>query len=392
MNGENNNDTRVYALSPKSRSIGCESDPSDDLGQTVYLWTLIRLVDVWVDEGNECEAAAYEQMVRVCNHGKAPLPQLLRLPPVSASYLGGSGGGRRGLRGSAAWGLGERCRRVAVAGGRGGGPLPVGVAGREIDSGSILAPLMEKLMETGHLEEFVEQVDIYIYVPIRRGGVAALERTSTRPLLILVCAAIDGASPFCSSYRAVRPSFLLSLSHRSRRRIASLLARCAFGGGARTIWVSWLNLNTFADCSRYCLPPGNACRLHRSADSLSLSACVYSLFFFWFVFSVLLVLRFPFFFSRGPPGLRFFFLFRSSPVSLLLACQALGIGNFRAFLATSVAHVLPVFVAGSKAAAVERLAALCDHFEVPTCGRYTLYVVCDLRETPKRHIIIRPND
>lgn len=44
--------------------------------------------------------------------------------------------------------------------------------------------------------------------------------------------------------------------------------------------------------------------------------------------------------------------------------QALGSRNFRAFLETSVAHVLPVFVAGSKAAAVEQLAALCDHFEV----------------------------
>lgn len=27
-----------------------------------------------------------------------------------------------------------------------------------MDSGRILAPLMEKLMETGHMEEFVEQV------------------------------------------------------------------------------------------------------------------------------------------------------------------------------------------------------------------------------------------
>ena len=137
-----------------SRSIGCESDPSDDLGRTVYLWTLIRLVDVWVDEGNECEAAAYEQMVRVCNLGKAPLPQLLRLPPVSASYLGGSGA--RGGRAATAGGLGAPIGRVA--GGRRGEPLPVNVAGLEMDSGSILAPLMEKLMETGHLEEFVEQV------------------------------------------------------------------------------------------------------------------------------------------------------------------------------------------------------------------------------------------
>ncbi len=44
--------------------------------------------------------------------------------------------------------------------------------------------------------------------------------------------------------------------------------------------------------------------------------------------------------------------------------QALGSRDFRAFLEDSVAHVLPVFVAGSKAAAVERLAALCDQFEV----------------------------
>lgn len=35
-----------------------------------------------------------------------------------------------------------------------------GVVGLEMDSGSILAPLMEKLMETGHVEEFVEQVGV----------------------------------------------------------------------------------------------------------------------------------------------------------------------------------------------------------------------------------------
>lgn len=44
--------------------------------------------------------------------------------------------------------------------------------------------------------------------------------------------------------------------------------------------------------------------------------------------------------------------------------QALGTRNFRAFLEESVAHVLPVFVAGSKAGAVEQLATLCDRFEV----------------------------
>ena len=44
--------------------------------------------------------------------------------------------------------------------------------------------------------------------------------------------------------------------------------------------------------------------------------------------------------------------------------QALKSRNLRAFLEGSVAHVLPVFVAGSKAVAVEQLAALCDHFEV----------------------------
>ncbi len=138
------------------RSIGCESDPSDDLGRTVYLWTLIRLIDVWADEGNECGPAAYKQIVRVCNHGRAPLPQLLRLPPVSASYLGGRGGGRDRNQG----GRGAMLRGP----GPGGRPPPqaVGRAGPEVDSGGILAPLMEKLMETGHMEEFVEQVRVCV--------------------------------------------------------------------------------------------------------------------------------------------------------------------------------------------------------------------------------------
>ncbi|CAN0202225.1 unnamed protein product, partial [Ectocarpus sp. 12 AP-2014] len=136
-------------------SIGCESDPSDDLGRTVYLWTLIRLVDVWVDEGNECAPAAHEQIVRVCNHGKAPLPHLLRLPPVSASYLGGSGDRQRD-RGERASRAEERGSAPRLGGGR-GRSAPLGVVGLEMDSGSILAPLIEKLMETGHVEEFVEQ-------------------------------------------------------------------------------------------------------------------------------------------------------------------------------------------------------------------------------------------
>ena len=49
--------------------------------------------------------------------------------------------------------------------------------------------------------------------------------------------------------------------------------------------------------------------------------------------------------------------------------QALKSRNLRAFLEGSVAHVLPVFVAGSKAVAVEHLAALCDHFEVRSLPR-----------------------
>lgn len=44
--------------------------------------------------------------------------------------------------------------------------------------------------------------------------------------------------------------------------------------------------------------------------------------------------------------------------------QALGSRDFRSFLENSVAHVLPVFVAGQQATAVEQLAALCDRFEV----------------------------
>lgn len=179
----------------QSRSIGCESDPSDDLGRTVYLWTLIRLVDVWVDEGNECEAAAYEQMVRVCNRGKAPLPQLLRLPPVSASYLGGSGSGNggRGPRGAtgAPWG------REAAAG-RGAGPLPVGMAGLEMDSGSILAPLMEKLMETGHLEEFVEQVLHDALLDEGWGGLSTYVRAGL--LLVLAVRSWTMRHPFIFRY------------------------------------------------------------------------------------------------------------------------------------------------------------------------------------------------
>lgn len=125
------------------RSIGCESDPTDELGRSVYLWTLIRLVDVWVDEGNECGSAAHEQIVRVCNRGRVPLPQLLQLPRASSTSTAGMAG-----RGVGA-GSGARVPLKAVA---------AGGAGRELDSGSVLAPLMEKLMETGHLEEFVEQV------------------------------------------------------------------------------------------------------------------------------------------------------------------------------------------------------------------------------------------
>lgn len=109
-----------------------------------------------MDEGNECAPAAHEQIVRVCNHGKAPLPHLLRLPPVSASYLGGSGDRQRD-RGARASRAGARGRAPRL-GSRRGRSAPLGVVGLEMDSGSILAPLIEKLMETGHVEEFVEQV------------------------------------------------------------------------------------------------------------------------------------------------------------------------------------------------------------------------------------------
>ena len=130
--------------SPCRRSIGCESDPADDLGRNVYLWTLIRLVDVWVDEGNECGPVAHEQIVRVCRHGRVPLTHLLRLPlAMSASTVAGSRGGS-----SAAW--------------RGEGRLKAACS--DLDSGSVLAPLMEKLMETGHVEEFVEQVRVGVMV------------------------------------------------------------------------------------------------------------------------------------------------------------------------------------------------------------------------------------
>lgn len=150
-----------------NRSIGCESDPTDELGLNIYLWTLIRLVDVWVDEDNECGPIAHEQMVRVCNHGRVPLPKLLRLPltpaPASSAAAGVRGegrGGRSAAAGAAApWGVGKGAHgsvgeAVGVAVGRGDGAKE----DDQVDSGSILAPLMAKLMETGHVEEFVDQV------------------------------------------------------------------------------------------------------------------------------------------------------------------------------------------------------------------------------------------
>lgn len=39
-----------------------------------------------------------------------------------------------------------------------GGFKATAAFGEGLDSGGVLAPLMEKLMETGHVEEFVEQV------------------------------------------------------------------------------------------------------------------------------------------------------------------------------------------------------------------------------------------
>lgn len=108
---------------------------------------------MWVDQGNECGPVAHEQIVRVCNQGRVPLPKLLRLPlmssPVSvAATAVGRGGATARVRTGH---LGAD--RGAVDGGGGPGGL-----GEELESGSILAPLMEKLMETGHVEEFVEQV------------------------------------------------------------------------------------------------------------------------------------------------------------------------------------------------------------------------------------------
>lgn len=143
-------------------SIGCESDPTDELGLSVFLWTLIRLVDVWVDEGSECAPTAHEQIVRVCNHGKVPLPRLLGLQPGfgSTSKLSSSPG-LAGTDGRAS-GAGTASKYWASTAVRSAGPATTQGAGlgegAGFDTGSILAPLMEKLMETGHMEEFVEQV------------------------------------------------------------------------------------------------------------------------------------------------------------------------------------------------------------------------------------------
>lgn len=128
------------------------------MGLSVLLWTLIRLVDVWVDEGNECAPAAHEQIVRVCNHGRVSLSRLLRLPlsPTltsipARSMCDGSGvapGARAGTGASAV---------AQYEGSVMGCSSKLGSEGA-LDTGSILAPLIEKLMETGHVEEFVEQV------------------------------------------------------------------------------------------------------------------------------------------------------------------------------------------------------------------------------------------
>lgn len=194
-----------------------------------------------MDEGNECEAAAYEQMVRVCNRGKAPLPQLLRLPPpASASYLGGSGGGR-GPGPCGAGGVGAPWGRAA-AGVRGGGALPVGVAGLEMDSGSILAPLMEKLMETGHLEEFVEQVFMYACSAWegRLGRWAELE-------CVLVCCSSCRAVVYEVNHDFVQGAPFL-LSHRPRHsKVSSRAVPLWRGGGARTS----VPYDHFVNCSRY---------------------------------------------------------------------------------------------------------------------------------------------
>lgn len=107
----------------------------------MYLWTLIRLVDVWVDEGSDCGPAAHEQIVRVCGHGKVPLTRLFRLPSSTSS----TESSRRRMVGTAEVEK-DSGFKVAAAFGEG------------LDSGGVLAPLMEKLMETGHVEEFVEQV------------------------------------------------------------------------------------------------------------------------------------------------------------------------------------------------------------------------------------------
>lgn len=148
----------LTATGARDRSIGCESDPTDQLGLSVYLWTLIRLVDVWVDEENECAPAAHEQIVRVCKHGRVPLPRLLRLPISSASAsIPAAGPAPPASAGDAS---------VADAGTRGADPSSNPAAAdasrlgpeARVDTGSILAPLIEKLMETGHVEEFVEQV------------------------------------------------------------------------------------------------------------------------------------------------------------------------------------------------------------------------------------------
>lgn len=252
-----------------------------------------------MDDGNECGPVAHEQIVLVCNHGRVPLPQLLRLPPVSStsSTLGGV---RKGSEGAGR--VGPRLGGSVDGTGRGG------AAGRELDSGSILAPLMEKLMETGHVEEFVEQVGVPSFCfCFPRMAVGRRERAGDPR---------TGYFAFDLLLRFDSLQFLTAeLIHRTQ--VAPNLS----------------------------LPVGFVCALTCMAYKV------------WLLYG-----------SRP-------YEMRVQPVLPSLLCshtfstkrvayQALGDRDFRVFLEDSVAHVLPVFVAESKVAAVEQLAALCDRFEV----------------------------
>lgn len=160
-------DKRRHRSRTSGRSIGCESDPSEELGLNVYLWALIRLVDVWADEGSECAPVAHEQIVRVCACGRIPLASLLH--PTFRSSTPSDPRGAVAVAAAAGHG-GSAFGRTDAAGRRlpGRAMACTPTTRGNVDAGRILAPLLEKLMRTGHVQEFVDQVRLSLCLTLVR--------------------------------------------------------------------------------------------------------------------------------------------------------------------------------------------------------------------------------